>query len=594
MPEGNQRVGVDEIDWAGVLPVGRLFESCRMALQPSKLLLALLLVGLLWVGGGILSYVGAVRVYPGEFDHYVSATPGAFTQWRRDRPKWTQDQLRAQLIGLVTPGDDVEMLVGAADPFSAVVKTIDEVYSQRRKDLLAIAINQSDLTETQSIGLRVQELEDHRVERIKAVYQLRPGGVFGTAVKIKLGAFERLIRASTRLDFGLGQLLGQVDEDRESVVGAMYEALVLLPGWLYRAHPWFGMFYGAWALVVWAFLGGMLARLAAMHATRDEHISVGSAFQFTMTRWVWFLVTPVMPLVLALALCLVLVLGGMAFFNVPVLDLVGGLLFIVALVCGVMVAGIVILEVASASLFYPAIAVEGTDGFDAISRAFGYVIGRPWRWLFYSLLALVYGALTYVLLGMVLYLAIGVTQRCVGLWVFNEVAPGLSRFDAMLPPPRMGHLAYEVQDWQLGGWGTMVARLVSIWVYAVIGLLAAYAVSYYFCASTWIYLLLRRSADGVEFDDVYIEPPQEEEPQQPELDVLVDELNTAAPNPSDQVSASDDANGPETGDETQDKAETGSSPPTDDESPDSSKPTDPGAPQAPDEHPDDEQEQSDE
>ena len=38
-------------------------------------------------------------------------------------------------------------------------------------------------------------------------------------------------------------------------------------------------------------------------------------------------------------------------------------------------------------LLYPAVAVEGADAFDAMSRAFAYVYSRPWRLLWYSLVA---------------------------------------------------------------------------------------------------------------------------------------------------------------------------------------------------------------
>ena len=48
------------------------------------------------------------------------------------------------------------------------------------------------------------------------------------------------------------------------------------------------------------------------------------------------------------------------------------------------------------NLMYPTIAVEGSDSFDAISRTFSYVYARPWRMLFYTLVAIVYGALCYL------------------------------------------------------------------------------------------------------------------------------------------------------------------------------------------------------
>ena len=47
-------------------------------------------------------------------------------------------------------------------------------------------------------------------------------------------------------------------------------------------------------------------------------------------------------------------------------------------------------------LLYPTIAVEGSDTFDAMSRAFAYVYARPWRLGFYTLVSLFYGVLTFL------------------------------------------------------------------------------------------------------------------------------------------------------------------------------------------------------
>ena len=139
-----------------------------------------------------------------------------------------------------------------------------------------------------------------------------------------------------------------------------------------------------------------------------------------------------------------------------------------------------------------------------VSRSFSYVLGRPWRWFFYNLVGLVYGAFTYLLVGAAILLTVWVTHHCVGLWVVREAAPGLNRFDAIFPPPQFGQFPGEVEWSQLGLSAKITAGLILFWIYAAMLLLAAYAVNFYFSINTWIYLLLRRSADGTEFDDVYI------------------------------------------------------------------------------------------
>jgi hypothetical protein len=53
----------------------------------------------------------------------------------------------------------------------------------------------------------------------------------------------------------------------------------------------------------------------------------------------------------------------------------------------------------------------------------------------------------------------------------------------------------------------VAAWIGGVWLKLLIALLPAFTVSYYFCAYTWMYLLLRRAADGTEFDDLYLDEP---------------------------------------------------------------------------------------
>ena len=149
-------------------------------------------------------------------------------------------------------------------------------------------------------------------------------------------------------------------------------------------------------------------------------------------------------------------------------------------------------------------AVDGCDGIDANSRAYSYVIARPWHLLFYNLVALVYGALTYLFVAGVLFVALLAAQSIVGAGADVLLGgAGGRRFEFLLPRPEFGRLAYS-PDWDtLNPTGKVAATLIKVEVYLFIGLLAAYAISFYFSAQTWIYLLLRRATDAAEFDDIF-------------------------------------------------------------------------------------------
>ena len=66
-------------------------------------------------------------------------------------------------------------------------------------------------------------------------------------------------------------------------------------------------------------------------------------------------------------------------------------------------------------------AIEGPDAFDAVSRSYSYVFNRPWRWLFYNVVAIVYGAITYLFLGTLVFLTLWMTHRFIG---YGGAGPG--------------------------------------------------------------------------------------------------------------------------------------------------------------------------
>jgi hypothetical protein len=81
---------------------------------------------------------------------------------------------------------------------------------------------------------------------------------------------------------------------------------------------------------------------------------------------------------------------------------------------------------------------------------------------------------------------------------------------SMWPAPTWDNLTYNVNYGALKLSEDTAAGLISFWVYLVIGLLGAFAISFYFSANTIIYYLMRREVDATELDDVYLEQGEEE------------------------------------------------------------------------------------
>ncbi len=420
------RVRVEGVDWASLLPVIRLFAAFRMAIHPAKLLLALMLVIVLYLGGLALDTVWGVQVYPGEVSRYIERPSDQYDAW--------------------------------------------------------LALQRRHLGQARELGR-----DDPRI------------GIFDTLLSAEIEAFRRLIVSASSFDFGLRALASSQPSAAGGVIGALFLMVVGIPGWLVRTHPGFTAVYCGFAFLLTAWVGGAICRLAALHACANRRPSAFTALHFAGRKYIWFVLAPLIPVVLALFVGLLLALVGLALFNLPILDVIGAALFGVLLLGGFVMALLLVGFAGASNLLWPAVAVEGSDAFDAISRAFNYVYGRPWRYLFYSAAALVYGAITYLFFGFVVYLVLLLTKASVGAWVFAEMAEGgPNRFDAVLPDTELGQLM-PAADWDgLDRSGKVSAALVNVWVKLLISFLPAFALSYYFCAQTWIYLLLRQSADGAE------------------------------------------------------------------------------------------------
>ena len=427
MSEHHQRVKLDGVDWRAAMPWLRLFRSFGMAIQPGRLLLALMLILLLYLGGTAMDFAWGRQVNPNELGAYARYDTQRYAQWLED----TGAEARSEYI-------------------------------------------------------------------------------FTTLVQQQVAAFERLIVSATDLNFGLGDLASGRGAQSGGVIGALAAMVVHIPGWLYATHTGFMIVYLLYAFALTTLFGAAISRVAAMDACKDTHISAFEALGFAFRHWSQVMLAILLPIGIVIVIRLVLALAGLIFFNVMGLDIIGAALYGLMLLLGFVAALFLIGFTLGVNLLAPAVAIEAADAFDAVSRAYNYVVGRIWQYLFYTAVVIVYGAVAYLLVGLVVFSTIWLTRGALSIWSGGEVADGVTRLDAVMPQPTWGSLLAEA-DWdQLDRTGTVTAALIMVWNRLLIAVLPAFAVSYYFNVQTWVYLLLRRSADLVEFDEVYTEPNADE------------------------------------------------------------------------------------
>ncbi|MCP4376200.1 MAG: hypothetical protein GY794_08520 [bacterium] len=283
--------------------------------------------------------------------------------------------------------------------------------------------------------------------------------------------------------------------------------------WMLCEHWIFATIFLTIALGSWALFGGAMHRIAALHAAREEKISMVQALRFSSSKFISFFAAPLIPLIMILFLGLFLFLGGLLLGNLGVLSWLMAILFPIAILVGLLIAFLSVGLGGGCGLMYPTIAVEGSDAFDSISRSFSYVFARPWRTCIYGVVALVYGTICYLFVRLFAFIALAGTHWFVKGGIFgggSDLAANADRLDMLWPAPTFSNFHPPV-SWEALSWfESLAAVIISGWIYVVIALVAAFALSYLASSTTVIYYLLRRKVDATDLDDVYVEESEEE------------------------------------------------------------------------------------
>lgn len=223
----------------------------------------------------------------------------------------------------------------------------------------------------------------------------------------------------------------------------------------------------AWTAIVFGIVGGAIARSATLEAARGERLSLAASLRFAFKHAGALIAAPLLPM-LAVLLCGLIAAGFGLLFQLPgrVGEVAGAIGFVVPLAMG-LVSVLLLIDLAAAwPLMHAAVAAEGEDSIDAISRAFGCVNRRPVHFVGLVVLVLVVGSV-----GLVVVHLIAAAALRLAVWGVGFTAAGLSA------PPAF--------------WAAVVAFLVQSWAFA-----------YFWSAAAMIYLTLRRDIDGVDWSEI--------------------------------------------------------------------------------------------
>ena len=464
MPKPQKRLIVDEVDFSRVFQFHRIFRAVTMALHPPRLALALLMVVTVVAVGTTWDALTRPGIHPLGFEG------GA---WGDQDARLSQGLFR-EAVRRFVPEDHW--------PQGGEPETWEPLEARDVKAMLARhgAPLRPDSPETGADGggtdpARSQAMYAQTMQRIEAV---RPLGPFEACGLFIHRAFTRIVAGT--LDFSLHE-----------VWGGLMDLAVRLPAFLWSSSRWFTILFGLVILLVFAIGGGALSRMAAVDFAYGEKLRLRDAIDFASSNTRDLVLALVFSGLLVLAIGAVLAIGGAILFNIPWLDVLGGVLYGLSLLAGLVAAIILVAYLAGFWLLVPAIACEHCDAPDAQQRAIAYVLRRPAHLLGYGIVAIVGLVVAYLIAVLIAGLATQLTATFVGAWTNHESLETVTTF---------GTVAATPHDSTHARW---TSELLAFWHTALLRLVQAFLVSYCFAAATIVYLLMRRATDGQDPEEVW-------------------------------------------------------------------------------------------
>ncbi len=293
-------------------------------------------------------------------------------------------------------------------------------------------------------------------------------------------------------------------------------------GWAIRYHFLYCTIFFTIGLAVISIAGGSLCRISALQFARGEKPGLTEALRFSTKKFLSFFTAPLAPSGIIIFIGLFIFLLGLI-GNIPrVGELIMGALLPLALIAGALITVILIGTVAGFNLMFPAVAYDGSDCFDAISRSFSYVYTKPWQMGFYTAIAVVYGAICYTFVRFFASLLLLVTHWFLRLGVWVDSGKGINKLTAIWPEPSFMNLLSPGGS-AAANWSESFAYLlVHLLLLVVVGLVVSFLISFYFSANTIIYSLMRNRVDNTALDDIYTHfddiktepPPLKDQPEE--------------------------------------------------------------------------------
>jgi hypothetical protein len=284
--------------------------------------------------------------------------------------------------------------------------------------------------------------------------------------------------------------------------------------------------------------------MAILQMAGKEGGGLRDAIRFVKARYLSYFCAPMVAILLIFAVVLGCIVFGVFAILIPGFGdiVVSGLFWWVPIGAGFVMA-LLIVGLVGYPLMYTTLSAEGSDTFDALSRSYNYVYESPWHYIWYGFVSIVYGLVVVCfvvfMFSLVVYLGKwGVAQTPLAkkinrspeyLFVYSPTSYGWRELmlqgspAAIAPNPDYGpgdRRQYVPVNPQASNdymaeytWYNQAgAGMVAFWTTLFFMLMLGFSYSYFWTASSMIYLLMRKKVDEVEIDEIYTEEEEFETP----------------------------------------------------------------------------------
>lgn len=360
------------------------------------------------------------------------------------------------------------------------------------KSVLVIPETQGKATELQIYITYPDQLPSY-LENYKQTDQRK--GVFETLWEFAAERFQGAVNALFALD------IPGVTQNIADYFRAM--------GWALRYHPIYSAIFFVIKFALIALAGGAICRITALQLAHGEKPGLIEPLRFAKKNFFSFLLAPLLP-VIGITLCglCIALLGLVGRIPLGIGNIIIAILMFLTFIVGAIITVLMIGTVAGFNLMFPAVAYDGSDFYDAMANAFGYVQRKPWHMLFYTAAAAAYGAICYTFVRFFFFLLLWSSRWFLQFGLGETEETG--KLAAIWPKPLFTNLA-GTEDIATVSWSESLAQFcVHLLILAVVGLLVAFVISFFFSANTIIYSLMRNKVDNTPLDDIYtpVDEPQ--------------------------------------------------------------------------------------